>query len=93
MSIKKLVSTLLAFAVIAGMLAACASPTPTAAHAQVAFEKALIHDGTGNAHGNTPNGEVGPARSEATARPARAKRSSFSCTSTGSPVSPASCTS
>jgi raffinose/stachyose/melibiose transport system substrate-binding protein len=33
MSIKKLVTTLLAFAVIAGMLAACASPTPTAAPA------------------------------------------------------------
>ncbi len=33
MSIKKLVTTLLAFAVIAGMLVACASPTPTAAPA------------------------------------------------------------
>jgi raffinose/stachyose/melibiose transport system substrate-binding protein len=36
MSVKKLVSTLFAFALIAGLLAACAAPTPTAAPATAA---------------------------------------------------------
>ena len=30
-------------------------------HAQVAFEKGMVQDGTGNAHRNAPDGKIRPA--------------------------------